>query len=319
MSDFQLWYEKYRPTTLDDYVWVADDVKSRVTFWMNDPDKLPHLVLHGPPGTGKTTLALIIGTTVVEDETYDMLYINTNKHSGVDAIRETVTGFCDTGGFGGLKVVVIDEADGLSIAAQDKLRGVINDYGDFVRFIFTANKIRSLSDALKSRARVFEIKALNEEQFIDRLVEIATTESVISIPTNEGDQGIIAQIYEATYPDLRKAIDLLQDCVTDVGLVPPSSSSGGAPEWSQSVVDIIFNHGRAGAIREIVTAIRKDEIVDVYRFIYENSGDLFEDNIKEMTAITIVASYLKVHGTVAFPDINLAGCLVDLVRLQEMD
>ena len=319
MSDFQLWYEKYRPTTLDDYVWVADDVKSRVTFWMNDPDKLPHLVLHGPPGTGKTTLALIIGTTVVEDETYDLLYINTNKHSGVDAIRETVTGFCDTGGFGGLKVVVIDEADGLSIAAQDKLRGVINDYGDFVRFIFTANKIRSLSDALKSRARVFEIKALNEEQFIDRLVEIATTESVISIPTNEGDQGIIAQIYEATYPDLRKAIDLLQDCARPEGLVPPSSSSGGAPEWSQSVVDIIFNHGRAGAIREIVTAIRKDEIVDVYRFIYENSGDLFEDNIKEMTAITIVASYLKVHGTVAFPDINLAGCLVDLVRLQEMD
>jgi DNA polymerase III delta prime subunit len=317
MSDFQLWYEKYRPTTLDDYVWVADDVKSRVTFWMTDPGKLPHLVLHGPNGTGKTTLALIIGSTVVEDETFDLLYINTNKHSGVDAIRDTVTGFCETGGFGGLKVVLIDEADGLSIQAQDKLKSVMNDYGDYVRFIFTANKVRAVSDSLKSRARVFEIKALDQDQFLNRLLEIAEAE--LRAGLDEDEQVILAQIYEATYPDLRKAIDLLQDCSRPEGLVPPSSSSGGAPEWSESVAEIILNCRKAGVIRETVTAIRKDEIVDAYRYIYEHSADLFPDKIKEMTAITIVASYLKVHGTVAFPDINLAGCLVDLVRLQEMD
>ncbi len=135
MAETALWYEKYRPTTLDDYVWVSDEIKSRFTFWLSDPNKLPHLILEGPPGTGKTTLALVIGRAIVESN--ELLYINTNKHSGVDAIRETVTNFCETAGFDGLKMVLIDEADGLSVAAQDKLRGVINDYGDYCTITFT--------------------------------------------------------------------------------------------------------------------------------------------------------------------------------------
>ena len=314
MSEFALWYERYRPRTLDDYVWVADDLKSRVKFWLADPEKLPHLVLYGPPGTGKTTLALIIGQTVavagIED---DLLYINTNKNSGVDAIRELVTNFCESGGFGGLKVVFIDEADGLSIQAQDKLRGVINDYGDFVRFIFTANKIRSVSEALKSRCRVFEVKALNEDQFINRLLTIAEAEGINA----EEFISTIGDIVSFTYPDLRRAIDMLQDCARGDKLVPLSEASGGTPEWAESVVDIILNEGRAGQIRELVTSLRKDAILDVYRYVYEHSN-MFDDPIKEMTAMVIVKDNMVRHATAAFPDILLAGCLIELVQLQEM-
>ena len=314
MSEFALWYEKYRPRTLDDYVWVAEDIKSRVTFWMADPEKLPHLVLAGPPGTGKTTLALIIGRGVAED---DLLYINTNKHSGVDAIRDTVTNFCEAGGFGGLKVVLIDEADGLSIQAQDKLRGVINDYGDFVRFIFTANKIRALSDAIKSRARVFEVKALDEDQFLQRLIDIAEAEGVNV--AQDANTMVVGDIFTSTYPDLRRAIDTLQDCYRDGALVPLSEASGGAPEWTEGVVDIILNRGTPGTVRELVTALRKDELGEVYRFLYENIDRLFDDTKDQRMGIIIVTDYLKVHGTVAFPDINLAGCLNRLVQLHELE
>jgi len=141
--------------------------------------------------------------------------------------------------------------------------------------------------------------------------------SILEAEEIEVDADIVAAVYDRTYPDLRKAIDLLQDCEMNGALIPPPDGNSGGAEWSQGVADIIVNKSGANAIRETVTALRRDEIVDVYRYLYEHSADLFDVQYIEMTAITIIASYLKADATVAFPDINLAGCLIDLVRLQD--
>lgn len=318
MSVTSLWYQKYKPDDLTEFVWRDSSLRDKVLSWVDNHSSMPHLILEGPPGTGKTTLAeLIVKQLGLND--FDYLFLCTNKHSGVDSIKENVTEFCELIGWNDIKIVIIDEADGLSIPAQDKLRGVINEYGDDVRCIFTCNKVNAISSALKSRARVYKLHTLDIGTFTSKLMEIVEKES-ISISSNEDEQAF-TQLIDDSFPDLRKAIDLLQDSSINVGDGTYSfrydKVNGSISNTVESAIRESLSNGSIQKLRDTITGMPRSTQEEIYTFLYENSSDLFHGPDIEQTAIVLIANYLKDHDTVAFPEINLAALFCELITLQK--
>lgn len=304
----KLWYEKYRPKTLDEYVWSEGDTKRKVAQWLADHTQFPHLVLTGPSGTGKTTLAGVLRRELgIEDE--DFLFIAASRMNGIDDIRGRVCDFCETSGWGELKMVVFDEAERLSRDAQEMLRNVIDTYNDHVRFVFTCNEARRIIDPLKGRCRVMQIEALDEEEFINRLVTICESEGV---ELDDDGITIIGDIVGRYYPNMRKSIDMLQDSFSDGRLVRFEETQVSAADWEDAVRSV-FHGGNIGTLREVVMGVDRGEIERVYQFMYERSVEFFGDN--EAEAIVLIAKYLHTNMSSPFPEITLCACLVELTEL----
>ena len=140
----QLWAEKYRPRTIDEYVFRDDAQREQVKSWI-DSGAIPHLLFSGAPGVGKTTLARILIHQLAINE-YDVLEINASRENSVDTIRDKITGFVQTMPFGDFKVVLLDEADYISPNGQAALRGVMETYHASARFILTCNYFWVLSE-----------------------------------------------------------------------------------------------------------------------------------------------------------------------------
>lgn len=315
MSEKFLWYHKYRPTNLDGYVWKNDELKKRMENWIENPEYLPNIIFHGHPGTGKTTLSKLIPLVLgIDDE--DVLFINTSRkeHSGIDAIRGLITDFCENAGWSGLKIVIIDEADRLTLPAQDGLRGVMDGFGGHVRFLFTCNHFRRMSPALKSRARAIEIDAMDQEMLIRRLLEIGEAEGVLD-SGKDTDLESVVKIVDSTYPDVRKATDILQDVFQGGSSLEEALTYSRAASWEENVLQSILERSEPNEIKELSSSIRQTEIEDVYRFLYTNSGILFRDSELERFAIRRIADYMFKNSFGGFPDILLSGLLIELSEL----
>ena len=302
----ELWVEKYRPNTVDGYVFRDDAQKQQVKQWIADKT-IPHLLFSGNAGIGKTTLAKIL-LNQLEINDLDVLEINASRTNSVEDVRDKIVNFVQMIPFGAFKVVLLDEADYLSPNAQAALRGVMEEYHTTARFILTCNYPNRIIPALHSRCQGFHIERIDQTEFTARVAEIVLTEGVTP------DLDILDTYVKATYPDLRKCINMVQMNCVDGALVPPSKADAGDADYKIEMVEL-FKAGKIGQARKLVCSqARPEEIEDIYKWLYDNI-DLFGDEEKQESAILIIKQGLVDHTLVSDPEINLAATLIRLARL----
>ena len=297
-----IWFEKYRPSKLDDLI-LDPDVKRRIQNFV-DKGEIPHLLLVGSAGIGKTSLAKILIDEVLDCEA---LTINASDEGGIDTIRTKVKDFASCASFDGImKVVVFGEADGLTKAAQDSLKEIIEDCSGTTRFIFTANDISKLSEPIVSRCQRFDIK-FSEKAYVKACVAVLKTEDVTFVPTE------LLTLLRSCYPDFRRAIGEMQANVIDGEFVMPDK------------VNVSFSG-------EVWGMIKSNTPEEVRAFCINNPSKfsdhctLMIDLVKHATAhfevletrklVPVLNEFLVKDSAVVNKEINFFCCLI---KLSEID
>jgi replication factor C small subunit len=297
-----LWIEKYRPQTLDDLC-ISDELREIILSWGNE---IPHLLFIGRPGSGKTTLARILAQTILD---CDYLYINASDENGIDTIRNKVTGFVQTKSLdGNLKLVILDEADGLTIDGQKCLRNLMESYANSARFILTGNSRHKISVAVQSRCQSFDIRATLRDTVI-RCLNILKSEG---IKIDQDQRKHVILLIKRFFPDLRMCIGELQKhCVNGVLTLDEAVNN-------LQLCDTIFKNVISKKSLDTRKYLIENDsqfnsdwdqlLVDLLNYIY---GQRLEDSKKKAMIITI-ADHLDKATRVNDKEINLFACLLNL-------
>ena len=302
----QLWVEKYRPSSVSEYVFTDPNQKSQVEHWIKE-ESMPHLLLSGDPCTGKTTLAkVMINELGVED--YDVLSINASRENGIDVLRDKINGFVQTMPFGKFKVVLLDEADYLTQPSQAALRNDMEAYHQTVRYILTCNYAHKIIPALKSRCHEFHIAKPDLIEFTARAATVLVTENV------QFELDVLDSYVRATYPDLRKCLNQLQ-VNSNTGTLNAPQQKGQSEDELLVAATSLFKQGNLIEARQQLMqyiSMYPTRIEDTYRWMYDNL-DLFGASQEKRDAnIVIIRNGLANLPLVGIPEISLAATLVEL-------
>lgn len=298
-----LWVEKYRPKLLSDMV-LGDSNKVFIEKFRNAD--IPTLLFTGNPGTGKTTLAKIIVTELLDTQ---YLYINASDENGIDTIRTKVVGFAQTRGLTeNVKVIILDEADGLSPESQRALRNVIEEYSKHTRFILTANYKHRIIEPLRSRCQTFEL-TYDKAAVANRIYHILEEENVTF------DKPVVDQIIKEFFPDIRQIINKVQKHTVNGSLLKDSEIINNG--FIQDIYKLITS-GHVLKVRQYM--IQKQELFNndfqkLLRelFDYIDTQTLKEDNKK--LALICIHDYIYKASFVADQEINAYVCFINLSKL----
>jgi len=304
----ELWVEKFRPKTVNEYVFVDDSQKRQVQSWIKE-GSIPHLLFSGAAGIGKTTLAKVL-LNELGIESYDILEINASRENNVETVRDKIINFVQMMPFGPFKCVLLDEADYLTPNAQAILRGVMETYSSTSRFILTCNYPNRIIPAIHSRCQGFHVLKTDQTEFTARAATILVTENV------DFDIDTLDTFVKLSYPDLRKCINLLQQNVVEGKLVSPSAGDADSTDYRLEMVELFKAGNIQGARKLLCSRARPEEVEEIFRWCYDNIELFGDTEEKKDSAIIIIKQGLVDHTLIADAEINLSATLAKLARLQ---
>lgn len=255
-----LWVEKYRPDTLEGYI-GNEYILEKVKIYIQNED-VPHLLLYGSAGTGKTTLAKIITNQI----DCDLMYINASDENSVDGVRDKIRGFASSKGFRKWKVIILDEADYLSHNAQAALRNLMETFSASTRFILTCNFVEKIADPIQSRCQTFVITPPSKKEVAKRLNTILTEEGI------GFEMGDLVSVVNSGYPDIRRVLNAAQQQVVNGNLVINKQLTLEA-NYADKVVQELISKNDAKTkftnIRQIIADSGVKSFEPLYRTLYD--------------------------------------------------
>ena len=306
MAIKQLWVEKYRPRTVDEYIFQDENQRVKIKQWLKE-GSIPHLLFSGVQGSGKTALARILISALQVDE-MDLLEINASSQTGVDDVRDLITSFAETMPMGRMKVVHLEEFDRMSQAAQSALRVIIEEASDTCRFICTCNYENKIIPAIKSRLQVMHFKAPDEEHVLIKMMEMLDAEQV------EFDPEVLFTYIRAAYPDLRKVINNLALNTIDGKLLSPKES-GADSDYRFKVLELLANGDFEAVYELVLKQVPQEEVEGLYEYLWQNLKLLpaCKDKAVYQKAVLVIADGLRAHAVAAFPHVTFQATCIRLI------
>ena len=302
-NDHTLWVEKYRPDTLQGYV-GNQSIVDKVILFLENCD-VPHLLLYGTAGTGKTTLAKIIANNL----DCDLLYINASDENSVDTVREKIKNFSSTIGFRKWKLVILDEADYMTPNGQAALRNLMETFSKTTRFILTCNYVEKIIDPIQSRCQVFAITPPTKKDVAVRISQVLKTENV------KFDMNDLAAIINSSYPDIRRILNTCQRQSIN-GELKLDKQSLIEANYMNKVIDILASNddkkNKFQNVRQLLADSQVKDFSSLYRFLYDNLDSFATGHLAG--AILIIAEAQYKDSLVVDKEINVMSMFVQLLN-----
>lgn len=306
-EEHSLWVEKFRPKKIENYV-GNEDIISKVKVYIENGD-IPHLLLYGVAGTGKTTIAKLITHNI----DCDVIYVNASDERGIDTIRDKIRTFASTMGFSsGGKIIILDEADYLTRDAQAALRNTMETFSKNTRFIMTCNYVEKIIDPIQSRCQVFAVHPPSKKEVALRLVNILKQENI------EHDMNDVATCVNSGYPDIRRVLNSAQRQIVN-GKLTIDSHSALVANYITKVIDELKTKGslkdKLFSIRTIIADSKTKTFEPLYQELFDEIDDWGKGHVGPLLLILAEAQAKDVH--VVAKELNVAAMFVQI--LQELN